>query len=370
MKVNWTTSPTLHIDLLLLVGLIALSTYGLIVLYSASGESHSVIMRQSIRLGIGFVAMFILAQIRPEQIMRWIPWLYVGGLVMLLAVFVVGDVGKGAQRWLDLGVVRFQPSELMKLIVPMTVALYLSERPLPPTFQHIVLGLLLIIIPTLLIAKQPDLGTSLLIAASGIFVLLLAGINWKLVLGTLVTLVGTALLVIFTPVKEKLLHPYQIRRIETFLDTEKDPLGAGYHIIQSKIAIGSGGWDGKGWLEGTQSHLEFLPERNTDFIFAVLSEEFGLIGVLILFAIYFFILTRGLYIAMTAQGTFARLLAGSITLTFFVYIFVNIGMVTGLLPVVGLPLPMISYGGTSVVSLLAGFGLLMGIHTHKRMLSE
>lgn len=370
MKVNWTVSPTLHIDLLLLFGLLALSGYGLVVLYSASGESLSVIIRQSIRLGIGLVVMFALAQLRPEQLIRWIPWLYVGGIIMLLAVFVVGDVGKGAQRWLDLGVVRFQPSELMKLIVPMTIALYLSERPLPPSFLHLIWALLLIILPTLLIAKQPDLGTSLLIAASGMFVLLLAGINWKLVLGTLSLLVSTALLIMFTPLKEMLLHGYQIKRIETFLDPEKDPLGAGYHIIQSKIAIGSGGLYGKGWLQGTQSHLEFLPERNTDFIFAVLSEEFGLIGVLALFTLYFFILTRGLYIAMTAQGSFARLLAGSLTLTFFVYIFVNIGMVTGLLPVVGLPLPLISYGGTSVVSLLAGFGLLMGIHTHKRMLSE
>ncbi len=370
MKVNPTASKTLHIDLLLLLCLLLLSAYGLVVLYSASGESHNVIIKQSLRLGIGFVALFVLAQIRPEQMMRWAAWLYMGGIVLLLAVFFMGDVGKGAQRWLDLGVLRFQPSELMKLIVPMTIALYLAEHPLPPSSKHVAVGLFLIALPTLLIAKQPDLGTSLLIAASGMFALLLAGINWKLVLGTLISLVGGVLLIIFTPVKTLLLHPYQIKRIETFLDPEKDPLGAGYHIIQSKIAIGSGGLYGKGWLQGTQSHLEFLPERNTDFIFAVLSEEFGLLGIGVLFMLYFVILTRGLYIAMIAQGTFARLLAGSITLTFFVYIFVNIGMVTGLLPVVGLPLPMISYGGTSVVSLLASFGLLMGIHAHKRMLSE
>ncbi len=370
MKVSWNTSHTLHLDVLLLVGLICLSFYGLIVLYSADNQSTATLIRQGVRLGLGFTVMLVLAQIRPEHIMRWVPWLYAGGIAMLLAVFVMGTVGKGAQRWLDLGIVRFQPSELMKLIVPMTIALYLSERPLPPSYRHIVVALFLVLLPTMLIAKQPDLGTSLLIAASGLFVLLLAGINWKLVVGTAISLGSAAILIALTPLREKVLHAYQIRRIDTFLDPEKDPLGAGYHIIQSKIAIGSGGLYGKGWQHGTQSHLEFLPERNTDFIFAVLSEEFGLVGVLILFTIYFFILTRGLFIAMSAQGTFARLLAGSITLTFFVYIFVNIGMVTGLLPVVGLPLPLISYGGTSIVSLLAGFGLLMGIHTHKRLLSE
>ncbi len=369
MKIRWIASYSLHIDVLFLLGILLLSTYGLIVLYSASGESTDMILRQSMRFGIGLILMILLAQFNPEQIMRWVPWLYSIGILMLIAVFVMGDIGKGAQRWLDLGIVRFQPSEFMKLIVPMTISLYLSERPLPPSYLHIATALVLLMLPTLLIAKQPDLGTALLIASSGSFTLLLAGINWKLVVGTLVGGVSVALLVAFTPLNEYLLHGYQMRRIETFLDPEKDPLGAGYHIIQSTIAIGSGGLYGKGWLQGTQSHLEFIPERHTDFIFAVLSEEFGLIGVIVLLSLYFFILTRGLFIAINAQGSFARLLAGSITLTFFVYVFVNIGMVTGLLPVVGVPLPLISYGGTAVVSLFAGFGLLMGVHTHKRLLS-
>ena len=281
---------------------------------------------------------------------------------MLIAVLVFSEVGKGAQRWLDLGVIRFQPSEMVKLAVPLMIAWYLAEKRLPPTWQRLGVAALMIIVPVLLIAKQPDLGTSLLVASAGIFVLFLAGISWRLIGALMVTGAATA------PIAWYLMRDYQRQRVLTFLDPEKDPLGAGYHIIQSKIAIGSGGLYGKGWLNGTQSQLDFLPERHTDFIFAVLSEEFGLIGVLLLLGVYLFIIARGLYIATRAQDTFTRLLAGSLTLVFFVYLFVNTGMVTGLLPVVGVPLPLVSYGGTSLVTLMAGFGILMSIHTHRRLL--
>ncbi|MDM8546323.1 rod shape-determining protein RodA [Candidatus Venteria ishoeyi] len=370
MRVSWKVSPTLNLDIPLLLGLFTLSGISLAVLYSASGESMAILIKQSIRLGIGFFVMLLLAQVRSQQLMRWTPIFYVIGMAMLVAVLLVGTVGKGAQRWLDLGFMRFQPSEIMKVIVPLTIAWYFADKPLPPNYKRLGFALILILIPTLLIAKQPDLGTSLLIAASGIFVLLLAGIPWALVFGALLAGGGAVAAVTLTPLREYVFHPYQWRRIQTLLNPESDPLGSGYHIIQSKIAIGSGGLYGKGWLNGTQSHLEFLPERSTDFIFAVLSEEFGLMGVIALLMVYVFIITRGLYIATQAQGIFGKLVAGSITLTFFVYIFVNIGMVSGLLPVVGLPLPLISYGGTSIVSILSGFGILMGVHAHKRLLSE
>jgi rod shape determining protein RodA len=281
---------------------------------------------------------------------------------MLIAVLAFGEVGKGAQRWLDLGVIRFQPSEMVKLAVPLMIAWYLAEKRLPPSWQRLAFAVLLTVVPVLLIAKQPDLGTALLVGCAGIFVLFLAGISWRLIGGLIVALAGAA------PVVWYLMREYQRQRVLTFLDPEKDPLGAGYHIIQSKIAIGSGGIYGKGWLNGTQSQLDFLPERHTDFIFAVLSEEFGLVGVLVLLSLYLFVIARGLYIATRAQDTFARLLTGSLTLVFFVYLFVNTGMVSGLLPVVGVPLPLVSYGGTSLVTLMAGFGILMSIHTHRRLL--
>jgi rod shape determining protein RodA len=253
----------------------------------------------------------------------------------------------------------------MKLAVPLMVAWYLTSKPLPPTSWRLLVALTIIFIPVFLVIKQPDLGTSLLIAASGMFVLLLAGLSWRTIFGFI------SLAVLSTPILwHYVLHEYQRERIRILLNPERDPAGAGYHIIQSKIAIGSGGFSGKGWLNGTQSHLQFLPERSTDFIFAVYSEELGLLGVLVLLTIYFFVLSRGMYIALKAQDSFARLLAGSLTLTVFVYIFVNMGMVSGLLPVVGLPLPLISYGGTSLVTLMAGFGLIMAIHTHRRLLSD
>jgi len=282
-----------------------------------------------------------------------------------VGVLAIGVIGKGAQRWLDLVFFRFQPSEIMKLAVPMMIAWYISRFNLPPKIRHILAGFILVGIPTLLIAKQPDLGTSLLIASSGIFGLFLAGMSWRFI--TMVAIAASA----FTPIMWFfLMQDYQKQRVLTFLNPESDPLGSGYHIIQSQIAIGSGGLEGKGWMQGTQSQLEFLPERHTDFIFAVFSEEFGLWGVLGLLAIYAFIVIRGMMIAVNAQEAFSKILAGSITLTFFVYVFVNMGMVSGILPVVGVPLPLVSYGGTSMVTLLAGFGILMSIGTQKRLLSR
>lgn len=354
-----------HLDKPLLVGLLVLVGYGLLVLYSATGQSERMVEAQLIRLGVAFAVMIGVAQIHPQTIKRWSLPLFIVGSLMLVAVLLVGHVGKGAQRWLDLGFMKFQPSEIMKLAVPMAIAWFIANHNLPPKLRHLVVGFLMCAIPTLLIAKQPDLGTALLVVASGIFVLFLAGMSWRLI--TAIAIMVSA----FAPVMWfSLMHDYQRRRVLTFLNPESDPLGSGYHIIQSKIAIGSGGVNGKGWLQGTQSQLEFLPERHTDFIFSVLSEEFGLVGVLFLIAIYLFIIARGLLIAVKAQDNYAKLVAGSFTLTFFVYVFVNIGMVSGLLPVVGVPLPLVSFGGTSMVTMMAAFGILMSISTHKRSMAK
>ncbi|VAX14688.1 Rod shape-determining protein RodA [hydrothermal vent metagenome] len=353
----------LRIDWPLFVALLLLAGMGLFILYSASGQNMAVVQAQGLRILLAFFIMLLLAQIAPYGIQFWSPWLYGLGLLLLLAVLIMGEIGKGAQRWLDLGLVTFQPSEVMKLAVPMMIAWYFAEAPLPANRKRLLIAGVLLIIPTLLVAKQPDLGTSLLIASSGIFVLLLAGLSLRFISVFLFLILAS------TPLAwNYLMHDYQRQRVLTFINPENDPLGAGYHIIQSTIAIGSGGIYGKGWLNGTQSHLDFLPERSTDFIFAVFSEEFGFIGVLILLSLYSFIIARGLIIASQAQHTYGRLLAGSITLTFFVYVFVNIGMVSGILPVVGVPLPLISYGGTSIVTLLAGFGILMSIHTHRKLM--
>ncbi len=352
-----------HIDLPLFLGLLLISVTSLLILYSAGDQDLELIYRQSIRLGVAFVVMLVLAQIAPHHIQRWAPWLFAVGLILLFAVLFFGQLGKGAQRWLDVGFFRFQPSELMKLVVPMMVAWYLSEQALPPKNPRIILSLIMVFVPVLLIAKQPDLGTALLVGSAGIFVIFLAGIRWRQMLLFSGIIAASAPLLWFT------LHDYQKARVLTFINPENDPLGAGYHIIQSKIAIGSGGIYGKGWLNGTQSQLDFLPERSTDFIFAAFAEEFGLLGAILLLAMYFFVILRGLYISAHAQDTFTRLLGGSLTMTFFIYVFVNIGMVTGLLPVVGLPLPLVSYGGTSMVTLMASFGMLMSIHTHRRLLS-
>lgn len=355
-----------HIDGPLLLLLMLLCGGGLFVIYSAGGnEPTALVSRQITRLGLAFGLMILIAQIPPAMLKRASIWLFSAGVVMLVLVLAFGHIGKGAQRWLNLGVVKFQPSEIMKLAVPMMVAWYISRETLPPKLKSLAIGFTLVMVPTLLIAKQPDLGTSLLIASSGIFVLFLAGMSWRLI-GICISFAIPFALVMWN----FLMHDYQKQRVLTFLNPESDPLGTGYHIIQSKIAIGSGGLYGKGWMQGTQSQLEFLPERHTDFIFSLFSEEFGLLGIIVLVTGYLLIIARGLYIAVQADDTFSKLLAGSITLTFFVYVFVNIGMVSGMLPVVGVPLPLVSYGGTSMVTLMAGFGVLMSVATHRRFLRK
>lgn len=352
----------LHLDFPLLSALLLLAGVGLLVLYSAAQQDGGVIARQLIRIGVALTVLFVVAQIPPNLIRMWAPWLFVTGLVLLVAVLVVGDVTKGAQRWLDLGLFHFQPSEIMKFAVPLMVAWFLAESTLPPRIGRVLVVLAIVLVPVVLIGRQPDLGTALLVASAGLSALFLAGVQWRLIA---TTVAGVAVL---APLFWQLLHDYQRHRIITFLNPESDPLGAGYHIIQSKIAVGSGGMYGKGWLNGTQSHLEFLPERSTDFILAVLDEEFGLLGTVLLLAIYLFVVVRGMYIATCAQDTFGRIAAGSLTLTFFVYVFVNAGMVTGLLPVVGVPLPLVSYGGSSLVTLIGAFGILMSIQTHRKLL--
>lgn len=354
----------LHLDPLLLILMLILIIGGLFVLYSGSDGSIQTVEKQVVRFGLAFVVMFVFAQLDPNVYRRWSPWLFGVGTLALIAVLVAGVGAKGAQRWLQLpGIPRFQPSEFMKLAVPMMLAWYLSRQPLPPGFKAIATALVILGVPTALIVKQPDLGTALLIASAGIFVLFFAGISWKLV-GSFFGLAGLAAPLMWFFV----MRDYQKQRILTLLDPSSDPLGAGWNIIQSKTAIGSGGLFGKGWMQGTQSHLDFLPESHTDFIVAVLAEEFGFVGVMLLLSVYLMIIGRCLYIATHAQDSYSRLLAGSLTLTFFIYVFVNIGMVSGILPIVGVPLPLISYGGTSAVTLLAGFGILMSIHTHRRML--
>ena len=352
---------SLNVDGPLLVGLLLICGFGLFVLYSAAGENPRLLINQAIRLGVALVAMLIVAQLPPDFLRRWTPWGYLIGLVLLVLVLTKGDVGQGARRWLDIGV-RFQPSEAMKLAVPMMTAWFLHDRQIPPKIGHLAVIALLIAIPTYMIAKQPDLGTSLLIAASGIIVIILAGMSFKLIFSLGALAIPGAL------VLWNFMQDYQKQRVLTLLNPDSDPLGAGYNIIQSKIAIGSGGLFGKGWTNGSQAHLEFLPERHTDFIFAVLGEEFGLFGVIGLLVLYMFVIGRGLYIAVQAHDTYSRLLAGSISLTFLVYVFVNTAMVTGLVPVVGVPLPLVSFGGTSMVTLMAGFGILMSIHSHRKLL--
>lgn len=359
-----TLPERLHLDVPLLLGLAVLCSIGLIVLYSAGGQDTSVVVRQGVRFTAAFLLLFLVAQLPPAQLARWSPAFYVVGVLLLGLVLVFGEIGKGAQRWLDLGILRFQPSELMKLAVPLVLGWMFAERGIPPTFGRVCLAGLLIIVPVVLIAQQPDLGTALLIASGGFAVLFVAGMSLRLIVGF------TLLAGLSMPVLWYFMHDYQRRRVLTFLDPEQDPLGAGYHIIQSQIAIGSGGIYGKGWLNGTQSHLEFLPERSTDFIFAVFCEEFGLMGALLLLCVYAFIIARGLYISLKSQHTFGRLFGAGVVMTFFVYAFVNMGMVSGQLPVVGIPLPLVSHGGTSLITLLAGFGMLMAIHTHRRFLAE
>lgn len=350
----------LHIDLPLLLALVLLCGFGLLVLYSAGDRSTALLESQLIRLGLGFLALLVVAQVPPRWIRGLALPLFLLGVALLVAVLLVGDVGKGAQRWLDLGLLRFQPSELLKLAVPLAVAWWIAQQPTPPSLGRLIFGGLMILIPVVLIAKQPDLGTAILVGSAGFMVLFLAGMSARLI-AALASLGAVAV-----PIGWTFMHDYQRQRVLTFLDPGSDPLGAGYHIIQSQIAIGSGGATGKGWLQGTQSHLEFLPERSTDFIFAVIGEEFGLLGILLLLGLYLFIILRGLTIAAQTRDDFGRLAVGSLTLVFFFYLFVNTGMVTGLLPVVGVPLPLISFGGTSMLTILVGFGVIMSVRTHQQ----
>ena len=353
----------LHIDLPLFVMLLVLVLGGLFVLYSASGQNMHMVSRQMVYFAIGFGCMLVIAQFNPHWFQLAAPWIFGAGIISLLLVLVMGVGAKGAQRWLSIfGVFRFQPSEIMKLAVPMMLAWFMASKLMPPNFKVIVQAMVLIFIPTLLIMRQPDLGTSLLIAISGLLVLLFAGLSWRWITLAIMIVLGVAPMMWFG-----VMHAYQKQRVLTFLDPESDPLGAGWNIIQSKTAIGSGGIEGKGWLQGTQSQLEFLPERHTDFIIAVFAEEQGLIGVLMLLVLYLMIVMRGIYMASRARDSFSRLLAGSLIVTFFIYVFVNIGMVSGILPVVGVPLPLVSYGGTSIVTLMAAFGVIMSIYTHRQV---
>jgi rod shape determining protein RodA len=354
----------LKIDGPLVTGLALIAVYGLIVLYSASGQSVPTIIRTVVRLFLGAIAMLVLARVNPNFLRRTTPWLYLVGVFLLIVVAAFGHIGLGAQRWLSIGFVRFQPSELMKLAVPMMCAWYLHERPLPPSFTSLLLLAGLILLPVGLVAIEPDLGTAALIGVAGVLVMVMAGLQLRIMAA------ATALGAVAAWFGWRFMHDYQRKRVLTFLDPQTDPLGAGYHIIQSQIAIGSGGLFGKGWMNGSQAQLDFLPERSTDFVFAVIGEEFGLIGLAVLLLLYMFVTARAIFLAMQTQDTFARLLAGSLALTFFVYVFINAGMVTGLLPVVGVPLPLVSYGGTSVVTLLAGFGILMALYSHRKLVSS
>jgi rod shape determining protein RodA len=354
----------LNLDGPLLVGLGILAIYGLVILYSASGQSIETIVRTLIRIALGAAAMLALTHASPNFLRRISPWLYVVGVFLLLIVELTGVIGKGAQRWLNLGFFRFQPSEIMKLGVPMMAAWYLHDRPLPPDWRALLVVALIIFLPVGLVAIEPDLGTAALIAASGALLVLMGGLSMRIVLALFVLGVGAAF------AGWHLLHDYQRQRVLTFLNPETDPLGAGYHSIQAQIALGSGGVFGKGWMHGSQAQLQFLPERSTDFIFAVVGEEFGLIGLILLLVIYLFIIARAVWLGMQTNDTYSRLLALSLALTFFVYVFINAGMVSGLLPVVGVPLPLVSYGGTSVVTLLAGFGILMGLYSSRKLVKS
>lgn len=350
-----------HIDVPLFYALLALAGISLLVVYSASAENLWMTFKHLLRLAMGFGILFMIAQIRPEDLRRVAPILFGVALILLVAVLGIGIVSKGARRWLGVGAFSFQPSEVMKLALPMMLAWYFARISLPPTLRQVAIAGLITLVPVALIARQPDLGTAILVLGSGFALLFLAGMPWR-VLATLAALAAVAIPYAWTH-----LHGYQQKRILTLLDPASDPLGAGYHTLQGMIAIGSGGFFGKGWLNSSQAHLDYLPESSTDFIFAVFAEEFGLLGILVLLGIYLFIMYRGFMIAYLAQDSFTRLLAGGLTLVFFFYFFVNVGMVSGILPVVGVPLPLISYGGTALVTLMAAFGMLMGIHTHRKM---
>ena len=355
----------LQLDGPLLTGIGLLAIVSLLTLYSSSGSNWAVVSSQALKFALALFVMIVVAQLPPRLLRLGAPWLYGAGLLLLLAVMVKGEISLGAQRWLNLGFVRFQPSEIMKIAVPLFCAWYVHERPLPPSFATVLVLVLAIIIPVGLIAEQPDLGTGLLVGAAGAMALLLSGLRKRYIAGVIGALIPTAWIA-----WKYFLHDYQKQRVLTFLDPQNDPLGSGYHIIQSQIAIGSGGIFGKGYLNGSQAQLEYLPERSTDFIFAVIGEEWGLIGLAVVLLLYLFIISRCLFLATTAQDTFARVIVGSLGLTFAVYVFVNTGMVTGLLPVVGVPLPLISFGGTSMVTLMAGFGIMMAVNSKRRLVGR
>ena len=353
-----------HIDSILMSSILFTLLIGLFILYSASGESIGRVSAQLINIVIAMSVLWLVANVQPQFMERMALPLYLLGILLLIGVALFGNISHGARRWLDLGVVKLQPSELMRIAVPMMLAWFFSQRGASLRVTDFIIAFIILLLPVFFILKQPDLGTSLLVFVSGLFVIFLAGLSWRIIIG------GAVATGALMPIFWSMLHDYQRRRIRILIDPTQDPLGAGYHIIQSTIAQGSGGLTGKGWLNGTQSQLDFVPERTTDFIFSVFSEEFGMVGNVLLLLLFSLIIARGLYIASQAQSTFSRLLAGSITLTFFIYIFVNIGMVSGILPVVGVPLPLISYGGTSMVAILLGFGILMSIHTHKKLVAS
>jgi rod shape determining protein RodA len=365
---------TANLDGTLVLLAVLVLTLGLFTLYSASYDNPTRFTQQFVNVAVALVAMWIAAQIPPQTLMRFAVPIFSVGLAFLIAVALFGEVVNGARRWLHVGVVRFQPSEMMKIAMPMMLAWYFQKRETSLKVGDYLVAALILVVPTALIAKQPDLGTALLVLAAGFYVVFLAGLSWRLLVPVVVAAaIGMVALIVFEP---QLCQPeadwpgfksYQKARVCTLLDPTTDPLGRGFHIIQSTIAVGSGGFLGKGWLEGTQAHLEFIPERSTDFIFAVYSEEFGLVGNLVLLALYFALIARGLVIAAGAPTFFARLLAGAITLTFFTYAFVNMGMVSGLLPVVGVPLPLVSYGGTALVTLFLALGILMSVHKHRKL---
>ena len=354
----------LHIDFPLFLAFIAIFIVSLTTIYSASNSSIDAVVNQGIKILISISAMVVVAQFSPLSYARVGPWLYFLCLVLLILVLVIGETRNGATRWLNIGITSFQPSELMKIAMPLMIARYISRGALPPNISSVALSIIIVLIPSYLIMEEPDLGTSILIAFSGLVVIFLSGLKKRYLA------IAFALFLAYLPFMWSSIHPFQKKRVLSFLNPESDPLGSGYHLIQSKIAIGSGGVFGKGWLNSTQGQLDFLPERTTDFIFAILAEEFGFLGVSLLIGIYLFIIWRGIMIAVNAQDLFSRLLASSISLTFFVYVFVNIAMTTGLLPVVGVPLPLISSGGTSMVTIMVGLGMLMSIQTHRRLVEK
>lgn len=352
---------TRYVDGFLLGGILLLMLTGLFTLYSATDANLSRVTNQAINMLVALGIMWLIANIPLQHIMRIALPIYVVGLVLLMGVALFGEINNGARRWLNIGVTRIQPSELMKIAVPLMMAWYFDKHEAALRLRDYAVATLLLALPVMMILRQPDLGTALLIASSGFYVLFLTGLSWRIMATLGVAAAGSL------PLLWSMMHDYQRRRVMTLIDPTQDALGAGYHTIQSIIAIGSGGTLGKGWQHGTQTHLDFLPERSTDFIFAVFSEEFGLIGNSLLLLLYLVVIGRGMVIAVNASTQFTRLIAGSITLTFFTYIFVNIGMVIGILPVVGVPLPLISYGGTSMVTMLLGFGILMSIQTHPKL---